>query len=719
MLFTLVHKLPGRIRLRGIRYAFDDKQGIALACTLEQETGVTRVQTRAASSSVLIEYDPAQTTEAAVLARLRELDPATLEIPASAGPRLANLELGQNLTRSILKRCAFRLFLRVLPLGNLRYPITLWRARHYLAAGWRSLKARRFDVSLLDATAILLPTLLGNPEEAASLLFLLGISEELEEYTIQKARNSLADSMALQVDLVWQLIPDENGGEPTLRHTAASDIKPGDLVRVEAGSLIPFDGDVVAGSALVNQASLTGEAEPIFRQEHHSVLAGTTITEGTLDICVRKTLGESRIQQIVHLLERAEDSKAPLQSQAERLADKLVPWNFLLAGVILLTTRSLYRVANVMAVDFSCALKLALPITVISAMQSAAKRQVAIRGGDRLEAFAHAKTLVLDKTGTLTTSEPVLQKVIPLGHFTRNDVLRMAACIEEHFPHSLATAVVKAARDEKLAHAEFHSKVRYIVAHGVVTDYAGHDARIGSYHFIFEDSKVPLPENFAELKEETGGYSTLYLAYDQELVGILCIDEPLRPEAPEVLAKLRKAGFTHMVLLTGDGPQAAARVARELGLDEFHAECLPEDKVRILQELQAKHGPVVMVGDGVNDSPALAQADVSVAMHEASDLARETADISLLSSDLRGLVELRHLANDMLKRAAWNYSWIIGFNAFLLGLGTFAILPASTLSLLHNASTLALCSSNMVPYVDAETAEQRLLPPSMPELLPV
>lgn len=692
------HRLPGRLRLQAPFYAFDREQAIALEVKLEEQAGIHRARVNPSSYRILVEYE-APMTEAHLVAFLNQLEVAELVLPSSAEPRLANLQLKRELYWDLFRRTAIRFAVRLLPLPFLRFPITLWRARPYLKEGWASLKAGKLDVSLLDATAIALPILMGRPGEASNIMFLLGISESLEAYTVKRARNDLADSMAWSVDQVWLVDEAAEDSAQAVRQVAAASVAIGQVVRVTTGGMIPFDGEVVTGQALVNQASLTGEAEPLFRQPGHQVMAGTTVTEGSLDIRVQKSIGESRIHRIVQLLEQAENRKAKLQYKAEVLADRLVPMSFLLAGLVLLLTRRMNRVAAVLSVDYSCALKLALPIAVLSAMQSGASRQIAIRGGDHLEAYGEADTLVFDKTGTLTTAEPKLQKVIPLQGYTREQILKMAACIEEHFPHSLALAIVQAAKEEGLSHAEVHSKVRYIVAHGVVTEYEGEDARIGSYHFIFEDSGVPLdPDLKAELEAACGGYSTLYLAYRNELIGVLCVDEPIRPEAKQVLAQLRAQGFTRQILMTGDGARAAERVAQALGMDGFYAECLPEDKVKYIEQLQAAGARVVMVGDGVNDSPALAQADVSVAMRDASDLARETAHISLMSSDLQALVELRQLSVDLLARAHRSYRFILGFNSLLLGAGALALASASTLALLHNTSTLAMCLLNLLPY---------------------
>lgn len=711
MIFTIKHQLPGRIRLQCPDYSFDLRSAVGLEAELLTLPGVTKVKANKSTATVLLCFDTDLDVKD-LLSRIRKIDIAALTLPPTAELRLSNKILAHNLGIDLLKRTLWRYALRLMPapLAFVRWPLTLIKAYPYLKAGLSSLLHGKLDLPVLDAGAILISLLQGSTSEASNIIYLLGISSALEEYTMEKAKNTLADSLALTVDQVWKVVSDEAGEQVEVVQCAAADIAVGDVVRVETGMTIPFDGRVLVGEAMINQAGLTGEAEAVFRNPGTSVLAGTAVEEGSLDIEVRQAAGTSRIHQIMQLLEQAGEQKSDLQSKAEKLADHLVPYNFAFSALVWLLTGKLSRVAATMMVDYSCALKLALPIAVISAMETAATRHVAIKGGNKLESFAGADTIVFDKTGTLTTSEPELQAVYPLTEeFSREEVLRIAACLEEHFPHSLATAVVRAAKCEGLVHAENHSKVNYIVAHGIVTEYDGIDARIGSAHFILEDSGIALSATAEKiLRNEAAGFSNLFLAFDHRLIGILSIDEPVREEAAAIIGELRRLGFNNMLMMTGDGTSAAARVAKKLGLDGYYAECLPEDKVRYLKELKAAGHTVVMVGDGVNDSPALATADVSAAMRDASALARQAADISLLSDDLAGLIELRNLAVALQKRSRRTYRFIMGFNSLLLLAGAAALLSPATLSLLHNGSTMAICAANLLPYPEFSASKATL-----------
>ena len=528
-------------------------------------------------------------------------------------------------------------------------------------------------------------------------MFLLNFSGLLEDYTRRRTQTALTQSLAIHVDTVW--LVGEDGGE---RPLPMSRLAAGDVIRVRSGSMIPVDGTVTGGDAMVNEASMTGESLPVHKREGSVVYAGTALEEGSLTVRVTALAGESRIQQIVHLIESSEGLKAGAQSRAEHLADAIVPFSFLGAVAVGLATRSLTKALSVLMVDYSCAIKLSTPIAVISAMREAAAHRVMVKGGKFLEAFAEADTVVFDKTGTLTAACPTVEQVLDLSGRGEDELLRLAACIEEHFPHSMARAVTRAAQARGLRHEEEHAEVEYVVAHGVATTIHGQRALIGSHHFIFEDEGTTCsPEQAAAIEAAAQGRSVLYLAIGGSLAGALLVSDPPRPEAARALAGLRRLGIRRLVMLTGDQEAAARAVCRSLGLDAYRAQVLPADKAAVVEGLRAGGHKVIMVGDGINDSPALAAADVSVAMKDASDLAREVADITLLSSDLEELCVLRRLSRGMLDRIGRNYRFILAFNSALLALGVAGILPPATTALLHNASTMAISAGSMRPYLPA------------------
>lgn len=727
MLFYIVHELPGRLRLRCPKYYFTLEQAVALEMTAERLDGVTECKADPASSGILVRFDPAK--RAAVIKFLKQADLTKMDAGKHHMPRLESKRLGAKLRADLIHATAVRLGMYLFAPPWLAWPMAVYRSIPYIKNALKSLRKRRLDVAMLDGTAIAVSLLTGQRNAASNIMYLLNVSEMLEEYTTQKSKFALADSLAMDVDFVWKVVPEdeadksdgekadatkkdgnaaENGRGNLLKRCPLSEIKKGDVVRVSAGSLIPLDGDVVFGEALVNQASMTGESEPVFRNPGLSVMAGTTIVEGELDIRVRKEVGESRIQQIMRLLESTEKNKAQIQTKAEHIANKLVPYSFLLFGAVWAFTGNLMRAASVLMVDYSCALRLAMPISVLTAMLQGSREHIAVRGGAALEQLAEADTIVFDKTGTITIAVPQVVKVVPMPGYERDEVLRTMACIEEHFPHSLARAIVKQAKREKLHHEEEHAKVNYIIAHGVSTIYRDEEALVGSAHFLFEDSKVPLTDEAKEIIEKEGeGYSVIYLSLGGKLAGFICIEEPPRPEARDVIAKLKQMGFTRIIMMTGDGPSAAKRVAAQVGIDEYRANLLPEDKVSLIKELQAQGRKVLMVGDGVNDSPALSQADVSVAMRDASDIARDVASISLLSADLEKLVVLRAISFSLMERVRWTYRSIISFNSFLLLMAAIGVLPGTTVALLHNGSTMAITAGNMRPYKLALPGEER------------
>ena len=521
-------------------------------------------------------------------------------------------------------------------------------------------------------------------------MFLLGLSDLLEDYTRQRTKLALSEQLALHVDNVWVETP---GGT---RQIPFDQVQVGDRILVQTGSVIPFDGTVCGNVAMVNQSTMTGESEPVHKKEGDSVFAGTTVEDGKLLIEVRTLSDGSRLQEIIGLIDQSENLKAGVQSKAEHLADSIVPYSFLGFALTALLTGNMTRAVSVLMVDFSCAIKLSTPISVISAMREAAEHGTAVKGGKYLETYAAADTIVFDKTGTLTNACPKVTDVVPFGGNTREYVLRTAACLEEHFPHSVAAAVVEAARNEGLNHEEEHAEVEYLVAHGVATTLQGERAIIGSAHFVFEDEGIPLSDaDRAIIEEKSNCSSTIFLAIGGKLAGMLVINDPVREEAAEVISGLRSLGITHVCMLTGDAEPAAKRIAGELGIDTYVSQVLPAYKSEFVNNLKEEGHKVIMVGDGVNDTPALAAADVSVAMCGGSDIAREVADVTLCSDTLKELVTLRRLSTALMERINANYRFIVGFNAGLIILGAVGVIPPSTAALLHNGSTMIISGKSM------------------------
>jgi heavy metal translocating P-type ATPase len=524
------------------------------------------------------------------------------------------------------------------------------------------------------------------------VIFLIGLSDLLEEYTRKKTKNALVESLLFHVDFVWV-----NRCGETLS-VKLSELRADDRVIVRTGAMIPVDGVVRDGEALVNQSTMTGEPASVHKSEGSAVFAGTVVEEGDITIDVTALHSESRISRIVDLIDEAEHLKAGVQSRAERLADRIVPFNFLLAAGVFLCTRSVEKSVFALLVDYSCAIRLATPISVISAMHEASTQNIMVKGGKYLEAAAEADTIVFDKTGTLTLATPRVSKVLPFEGYSRDAVLRLAACLEEHFPHSAARAIVKKAKEEKLLHEEEHARVEYVVAHGIVSTLHGKRVVVGSRHFVREDESVVMSRGQEELvARESGGDSAIYLAVDGKAAGVVFINDTLRPEAAAVIAALKEAGIKQVIMLTGDSEPAARETARLLGIDSFHAQMLPEEKARVIRGYREEGRKVIMVGDGVNDSPALAEADVSVAMKDASDIAREVADITLLRADLTGLLYLRRLSVGLMKRIRSNYRNIIGFNSGLLALGLSGLITPGASALLHNASTILISAASTRP----------------------
>ena len=545
-------------------------------------------------------------------------------------------------------------------------------------------------MAALDATAIGVSILRRDMNTASSIMFLLGIGELLEEWTHKKSVGDLARDMSLNVGKVWLLREEQEILVP------AKQIEPEDLVVVRMGNVIPFDGVVSRGEAMVNQASLTGESVPVRKVEGNSVYAGTVVEEGEAVLTVKAVGGASRYEKIAAMIEDTEKLKSGLESKAEHLADRLVPYTLGGTALTYLLTRNVTKAVSVLMVDFSCALKLAMPVSVLSAIREAGEYKITVKGGKFLEAIADADTIVFDKTGTLTKAEPTVAKVVSFDGKSEDELLRIAACLEEHFPHSMAKAVVDAAKERKLDHEEMHSKVEYIVAHGISTTIEGKKVIIGSSHFVFEDEKCTIPEGMEEqFKNLPNEYSHLYLAIEGSLAAVICIEDPLREEAPAVVKALKKAGFTKVVMMTGDSERTAKAVAAKVGVDEYYSEVLPEDKASFVEKEKAKGRKVVMLGDGINDSPALSAADAGIAVSEGAEIAREIADITIGADNLEGIVVLKNISDALMKRIHNNYRTIVGFNTGLILLGVAGILQPTTSALLHNTSTLLIGMNSM------------------------
>lgn len=557
--------------------------------------------------------------------------------------------------------------------------------------GVKSLLSGKLDVPVLDATAITAAMLQNDLGTAGSIMLLLGIGDILEEWTLKKSVHDLASHMSINVDTAWKVL--ENGTEIEVPLT---EVEKGDVISVKMGSTIPLDGLVTGGEALVNQASMTGESMPVRKTVDGTVFAGTVVEDGEICIRVTGTVGDTRFDRIVKIIEDSEAFKSNLEGRANHLADRLVPW--CLGGTLLtyLITRNVMKAMAVLMVDFSCALKLSMPLAVLSAMRECSTYKITVKGGKFLEAVAEADTIVFDKTGTLTLAKPKVADVICFDGYSRETVLRYAACLEEHFPHSVANAIVRQAADEGITHDELHSKVEYIVAHGIASRVGDKRIVIGSHHFIFEDEHCRVPEGQEDLFESRSpAYSHVFMALNGVLMAIICISDPLRPEAVEVMKALRRVGFQNLVMMTGDSKRTAENVAATLELDRFYAEVLPEEKAQFVKAAKAEGHRVVMVGDGINDSPALSEADAGIAIAEGADIAREIADITISARDLHQLIVLKELSNLLMKRVNFNYDFVVSFNAALIALGVAGILPPATTALLHNGSTIALSLHSM------------------------
>ena len=684
MKFQVMYDNGSRLRVRAGKWAFTKEEGYGLASLLLNQSFIYEVYTSHRNGSILIYYEEGIENKEKIFDILRGI---TLDDLFEAEPTQTQVskeitdDFYLKLSKMIFKRLMGRLFLPI-PIKN---ALTIFRALKYVSGGLDSLTSFRVDVALLDGAAVAGSLLLKQYQPASSMMFLLSISDELEDYTLQKAKSTLKDSLALNIDTVWVI--GEDGEE---KQCPVVDIDKGDKIKVNMGDVIRVDGNVIEGEGMVNEASMTGEPLAVHKRPGKTVHAGTVIEEGNLIVEVYSMNKETRLNKIIDLIENSEELKADTQSKAEKLADSIVPYSFIATALTYLITRNPTKALSVLMVDFSCAIKLTTPLSIISAMREASDNRMMIKGGKFLENYANADTIVFDKTGTLTNATPKVVDVIPMSkRYTRDEILTMAACIEEHFAHSIAAAIVKQAEKEGLKHEEDHSEVEYIVAHGIATEYDGKRAVIGSKHFLFDDEKVKITKTQdKKVNKAAKEHSVVYLAIDGKLEGIICIDDPVREEAKYVIEELKSLGIENIVMLTGDSESGAKAASKALGITEYRSQVLPEDKSRIVEEFKDEGKTVIMVGDGINDSPALAAADVSVSMKNSSDIAREVADISLLSDDLCDLVTLRKLSTGMLDKINDNYRNIVLVNGSLLVLGVFGVISPSTSSMIHNLSTM-------------------------------
>lgn len=686
MKFTIKHEIPGRIRIHMEQKQMSYKEADTLLYYLDTLEYVTQAKVYRRTADACVCFSGKREL---LIQALRKFRYTSVKVPnevlTNSGRQLNDI-YQEKLIGKVLFHYAGKIFLPY----PVRKAVVLWKAVHYLKEGWKSLARRKLEVAVLDASAIGISVLRGDFNTAASVMFLLGVGETLEEWTHKKSVGDLARSMSLNVSKVWLKSEEQEVLVDSRK------IKEGDNIVVHMGNVIPFDGGVCEGEGMVNQSSLTGEPLPVLKKAGGYVYAGSVLEEGELTFTVKKAGGSSRYEKIVEMIEESEKLKSSLEGKAERLADRLVPVTFAGTALTWLFTRNITKALAVLMVDFSCALKLTMPIAVLSAIRQAGSYDITVKGGKFLEAVAEAETIVLDKTGTLTKAMPTVKMIVPFCEAGENELLRIAACLEEHFPHSMAKAVVSAAKKAGLEHEEMHSKVEYIVAHGISSSIEGKRVFIGSAHFIFDDEKCTVPKEyqkqFESLPEE---YSHLYLAIDGVLAAVICIEDPLREESASVVRALKGAGFQKVVMMTGDNERTAAFIARKAGVDEYYSEVLPEDKAMFIEKEKAKGKKVLMVGDGINDSPALSAADAGIAVSDGSELAREIADITIPADNLYQIVRLKYLSQALMRRINRNYKEIVGINTLLILLGVGGMIQPTTTAMFHNMSTIAISLQSM------------------------
>ncbi|MFR5858004.1 MAG: heavy metal translocating P-type ATPase [Clostridia bacterium] len=683
---TILHDLPGRLRVHLCCGRMSLSQADVLEYYLRAQDGVQDVKVYDRTQDAVVVYNGTRGDVIAALASFSFAKAEGMELVPEHTSRELNREFEDKLAITLMRRCVSKLFLPA-PITS---ALALFRSVKYIKEGFLALRHGRLSVAVLDATAITVSMTRGDFSTAGSVMFMLRLGEILEEWTRKKSVADLASAMSLRVDNVWL---QANGTEIL---TKITDIKPGDRIVIRAGGMIPLDGKVAEGEAMVNQSSLTGESMPVPKRPGSPVYAGTVAEEGECVICVEKLSGSGRYDRVVRMIEESEKLKSTAEDKSSRMADRLVPYTLAGTALTYLLTRNVTKMLSVLMVDFSCALKLAIPIAVLSAMRECNGYHISVKGGRFLEAVAKADTIVFDKTGTLTYAAPKVAQIVSFGGHDEAEMLRLAACLEEHYPHSMANAVVEEAKRRGLTHEEYHSQVQYLVAHGISSMVEGKKVVIGSAHFVFEDEGCRIPEGEQDKYNElSAAYSHLYLCVDGELAAVICIHDPLRREARDAIRALHKSGFVNVVMMTGDNRRTAESVAAEVGVDAVFAEVLPEDKASFIRQEKAKGHTVIMVGDGINDSPALSEADAGIAISTGAAIAREIADITIASEDLFALVTLRRLSIALMGRIRSSYRFIVGFNLALIALGAAGFLPPTTSALLHNGATLGISLKNM------------------------
>ena len=686
MKFVIKHEIRGRIRVHLIGKAMSFAQADTLQYQFEQMKDVTAVKVQERTMDVTICYIGSRKH---IITALGQFFYDKVEVP-EVYLKNSGREMNRFYWDKLVDQTVVHFVNKIFLPAPLRAGIATVRSVKYIVQGVKTLAKRKIEVPVLDATAISVSLIRGDYKTAGAVMFLLSMGEILEEWTHKKSVGDLARSLSLNIDKVW-LVTDD-----TEVQVSVAQIKEGDRIRVHMGAVIPFDGIVMEGEALVNQASLTGESLPVRKAAESPVYAGTVVEEGEITLLVKESTGSSKYEKIMTMIEDSEKLKSSLEGKAEHLADRLVPYTFLGTGLTLALTRNTVKALSVLMVDFSCALKLAMPLSVLSAIRESSAHDITVKGGKFLEAFAEADTIVFDKTGTLTKAQPTVVEVIPFDDRSPDELLRIAACLEEHFPHSMATAVVVEAMKRGLVHEELHTKVEYIVAHGISSTINDKKIIIGSHHFVFEDEGAVVPEDkkeqFEQLPEQ---YSHLYMAMDGKLVAVICIEDPLRVETAEVIRELKHLGIHKVVMMTGDSDRIAANIAQKAGVDAYYSEVLPEDKANFVEQEKKAGHKVIMVGDGINDSPALSAADVGIAISEGAEIAREIADVTIAADDLREIITLKKISNALMKRIDRNYKVIVGFNTALILFGVGGVLQPTMSALLHNTSTILISLKSM------------------------
>ena len=688
---TILHDTAGRLRVHLCCKRMTLRQADVLEYYLLAVDGVRSVKVYDRTRDAVVVYDAERERMIRALARFSFEKAEKLDLAPEHTSRTLNREFEDKLTLTVIRRGASNLFLPA-PVTS---ALAVIRSAKYIKEGLLALWHRKLSVAVLDATAVTVSMVRGDFATAGSVMFMLRLGEILEEWTHKKSVADLASAMSLRVENVWQQV---DGTEVLTKVTA---VKPGDRIVIRTGGMIPLDGRVIEGEAMVNQSSLTGESMPVAKRPGSPVYAGTVAEEGECVVCVEKVSGSGRYDRVVRMIEESEKLKSTAEDKASRMADRLVPYTLGGTAVTYLLTRDVTKMLAVLMVDFSCALKLAIPVAVLSAMRESSGHHISVKGGRFLEAVAKADTIVFDKTGTLTYATPKVAQIVPFGGHREADMLRLAACLEEHYPHSMANAVVEEAKRRGLTHEEYHSQVQYVVAHGISSMVEDKKVIIGSAHFVFEDEGCCIPEGEQEKYDALpAAYSHLYLCIDGELAAVICIHDPLRREAKDAVKALHESGFTNVVMMTGDNRRTAESVAAEVGVDAVYAEVLPEDKAAFIRQEKEKGHTVIMVGDGVNDSPALSEADAGIAISTGAAIAREIADITVASEDLFELVTLRKLSEALMARIHGSYRFIVAFNLSLITLGVAGVLPPAISALLHNTSTLGIGLKNMTDLLE-------------------